>query len=246
MNNYKVYIHIFPNKKVYIGITSQKEKRRWNNGNGYKNNEYMTNAIQKYGWENIEHKILFTDLTKEEAEQKEIELIDFYKSNQKEYGYNIQNGGNASNGLTNTSKEKISLSQKKIWENEEYKKHMIEIHKGKKASEETKRKMSISNSKYWLGKHLSKKTIDKMKSKLKGKKAWNKGLKGVMKPNKTSFKIGEVHSITKKVMCVETEVIYNSISDASKKLNINPTCIVNVCKGKQKTAGGLHWKYSEK
>ena len=86
MNKYKVYIHIFPNKKVYIGITSQKEKRRWNNGNGYKNNEYMTNAIQKYGWENIEHKILFTDLTKEEAEQKEIELIAFYKSYQKEYG----------------------------------------------------------------------------------------------------------------------------------------------------------------
>ena len=31
MDNYKVYIHIFPNNKVYIGITSQKPKRRWNN-----------------------------------------------------------------------------------------------------------------------------------------------------------------------------------------------------------------------
>ena len=68
-------MHIFPNNKVYVGITCRKPKYRWDNGNGYKNNKYMTNAIQKYGWNNIEHKILFTDLMKEEAERKEIELI---------------------------------------------------------------------------------------------------------------------------------------------------------------------------
>lgn len=33
---YYVYKHIFPNGKVYIGITCKKPIYRWNNGNGYK------------------------------------------------------------------------------------------------------------------------------------------------------------------------------------------------------------------
>lgn len=74
-NKYLIYIHIFPNRKKYIGVTSQKPNQRWRNGKGYYGSTRIYNAIQKYGWENIEHKILFTGLTKEEAEQKEKELI---------------------------------------------------------------------------------------------------------------------------------------------------------------------------
>lgn len=35
MNNYIVYKHIFPNNKIYIGLTRQKPERRWRNGDGY-------------------------------------------------------------------------------------------------------------------------------------------------------------------------------------------------------------------
>lgn len=100
--NYYVYKHTFPNGKVYIGITSLKPEHRWNNGNGYlkktKDDKYdqplMAYAINKYGWDNIKHEILFKGLSKEEAEGKEIELIEQYKSNKKEFGYNFENGGN--------------------------------------------------------------------------------------------------------------------------------------------------------
>lgn len=70
---YIVYVHIFSNNKKYFGITSKKPNARWENGSGYseKRQPVMYNAIQKYGWENIEHKILHTDLTFEEANQKE-------------------------------------------------------------------------------------------------------------------------------------------------------------------------------
>lgn len=37
MKTYKVYMHIFPNHKVYIGITCQSLRARFNNGRGYKN-----------------------------------------------------------------------------------------------------------------------------------------------------------------------------------------------------------------
>ena len=65
--SYYVYVHKFPNYKVYIGITNQKPERRWSNGSGYYRQKYIANAIKKYGWNNIEHKILFEGLSKKEA-----------------------------------------------------------------------------------------------------------------------------------------------------------------------------------
>ena len=91
--NYKVYKHIFPNGKVYIGITRMKVSDRWKRGKCYIPQPLMFRAICKYGWENIKHEILYDGLTKEEACKKEIELIAYYKSNQKEFGYNISPGG---------------------------------------------------------------------------------------------------------------------------------------------------------
>lgn len=142
-NNYKVYIHIFPNNKVYIGITRNRTDIRWANGKGYKNQKVMSNAINKYGWENIEHKVLYENLTKEEAEQKEIELIAYYKSNQRQYGYNIANGGNSNGMHSEETKRKMSKTHigKNVGENngmygkhpkKEFKKGNIPYNKGKK------------------------------------------------------------------------------------------------------------------
>lgn len=130
-----------------------------------------------------------------------------------------------------------------MWENKEYKEYMINAHKGKKVSQETKEKMSKNNAKVWLGKHLSEEMKKKISENKKGVIPWNKGTIGIMKINSTTFKKGEIHSITKKVECLETKKIYNTINNASREMNISATCIINVCKGKQKTAGGYHWKY---
>ena len=113
MNNYKVYIHIFPNNKVYIGVTGQKDvKTRWNSGYGYKNNQYMTNAIMKYGWDNVIHKILYTNLKKEEAEEIEIKLIKEYKADNKRYGYNIEYGGCHNGKTSEITRKRISEANK--------------------------------------------------------------------------------------------------------------------------------------
>ncbi len=90
---YFVYIHIFPNKKKYIGITSGNIENRWLNGLGYATQKLMNNAIQKYGWENIKHKILYKNLSQNDACEKEIELIKKYKTTNHKYGYNISTGG---------------------------------------------------------------------------------------------------------------------------------------------------------
>ena len=100
-----VYKHTCPNEKIYIGITKQQPIKRWGyNGYGYRKNTLFYRAIQKYGWSNIKHEILYENLSKEEAEQKEIELIEKYKSNQPKYGYNIANGGNTTGTVSEANK----------------------------------------------------------------------------------------------------------------------------------------------
>ena len=95
-----VYIHIVPKElsgydhdKYYVGITSQKPKRRWQNGIGYKTNEYFYRAIQKYKWENILNEIIANNLTHDEACDMEKVLIQKLKSNDYTYGYNQTIGG---------------------------------------------------------------------------------------------------------------------------------------------------------
>ena len=36
-----VYVHIAPNGKKYVGITSQKPEKRWNHGEGYQRHPYF-------------------------------------------------------------------------------------------------------------------------------------------------------------------------------------------------------------
>lgn len=94
MKKYTIYLHIFPNGKTYVGITSQLLEDRWKKGKGYKTQRMMNNAINKYGWENIKHIILEENLTEEEALDKEEYYIKLYHSFYLDNGYNIAKRGN--------------------------------------------------------------------------------------------------------------------------------------------------------
>lgn len=91
--SYIVYKHTAPNNKVYIGISGFDPQYRWLNGRGYKHQSVFFNAIIKYGWINIKHEILFSELTEEEALDKEEELIKQYQSYDRRYGYNVATRG---------------------------------------------------------------------------------------------------------------------------------------------------------
>ena len=65
-NNFSVYQHVTPDGMYYFGATSN-IKRRWEgNGAGYKGTALQP-YIEKYGWENIQHIVLFKDQTRENA-----------------------------------------------------------------------------------------------------------------------------------------------------------------------------------
>lgn len=107
---FTVYCHINKiNGKRYVGITGQPVNKRWLNGKGYQYNTHFNNAINKYGWNNFEHKIIVENIAKEEAEKLEIQLIKEWNLQDEKYGYNISDGGNIMNDKT---REKIRNSLK--------------------------------------------------------------------------------------------------------------------------------------
>lgn len=50
-------------------------------------------------------------------------------------------------------------------------------------------------------------------------------------------------ALSKKVLCVETGVIYQSTQEIQRKIGLPQSNICLCCNGKQKTCGGYHWKY---
>ena len=154
MNNYTVYAHITPSNKRYIGITGTPiQKRFGKNGNGYKTSKYFWRAIQKYGWDNIQHIVLYRNLTKEEACKKEQELIAQYQSNNSKFGYNCSLGGESGGygtHLSDEARKKISIANKgRKHPHTEYQDKLQSkrlkgntLHLGYKASEESRKRMS--------------------------------------------------------------------------------------------------------
>lgn len=171
---YTVYAHTnLINSKKYIGITRKKPEYRWENGKGYRTQPLFYHAIQKYGWDGFAHDIIATSLTKAEAEYIEKDLISFYNTRDRNYGYNVATGGYVSHryateeeaaaakkAVEKRSREKrrdIRIAETKAWKEKnrehvnEYKReyyHRTKKLKGKHPplSEETKKKISIANS----------------------------------------------------------------------------------------------------
>lgn len=47
----------------------------------------------------------------------------------------------------------------------------------------------------------------------------------------------------KKVICLETNEIFESVSEAAKAVDVAVSCISRCITGRHKTAAGYHWKY---
>ena len=48
---------------------------------------------------------------------------------------------------------------------------------------------------------------------------------------------------SKKVLCVETNTVYESMSEASRQLGCSPQNIYRACKESYRSACGYHWRY---
>lgn len=220
---YTLYVHITPNNKKYFGITSRDVNVRWGEGEGYKNNKHFWQAIQKYGWDNIQHIIIMDNLSESWALHLEELYICMYNTTDINKGYNHAIGGPwGGYGY-------------KWHQSDELKKHLSELKKGIKFTDEHKQALSDA----WI------------KRKERGDIVWNKGLKlkdtgmidnfieagkqNAIKQRRPVYKISLDGTIVDE---------YESVKAAAKAQGCNNTCAIHaVLKGKAEFAYGYRWKY---
>ena len=223
---YTVYMHRNKiNNKVYIGQTSlDPPEKRWRNGVGY-NQQYFYKAIKKYGWDNFEHIILETGLTSEQANEKEKFYIKLYKSIDKNYGYNCTDGGKKIEEVSKDSIQKIKDS----WTPERRRQQSERMKKMWKENKEFRKKATAPNKNQWHP-------------------------KGEKNPMYGTHRTGKDAARKRKVQCIETGEIFDTVKQAAEWANNgNPSIkshISEVCKGKRNTSGRhpitnepLHWRY---
>lgn len=248
---YTVYIHTnLVNNKKYVGVTAMTTERRWQGGYGYRRNEHFWSAIQKYGWENFSHEVLYEGLNREEAYNKEIELIARFRANDPEYGYNNSIGGEFSSlgcHMPLEARRKLSaLAKERVRE-----KHPMY---GRRHTEESKKKMSATKKgthtgerNAFYGKCHSEETRKKLAIMKTGTKhsEETKKLMSEIRKGRPTGRTGDraVNSIP--IICIETGKVYSCAAEAGRELNIARTNITRVCKGKGKSCKGLHFKYYE-
>lgn len=232
MKNYCLYKHTnLINGKVYIGITKQKPNRRWHAGGGYKNNKYFYRSIKKYGWDNFSHEILYENLSFEDANAKEIELIKEYDSTNRNKGYNIHDGGDARKGQN--MPKGYDNPKHKVVEQYDIDGNYIREYGGlRQVQRETGMNYKpiqhccVGGGKSAYGYQWKYKDSDKVISKIT--------LGNPKKPNVVLY-----HPVKN----VETNEIFKSVKDAEEKYKIHN--VSRACR-ELKTAGGFHWVYLEK
>lgn len=139
-----VYAHVNKiNNKKYIGITSKKPEARWGKDGANYRNQHFNRAIEKYGWDNFDHLILYENLSEEEAKKLEIQLIEEYQVNNPDFGYNNSIGGDGPAKYRTEAerkqavKESAARSRKKVKQDpEKYKQRLQQMKDLKKQYKE--------------------------------------------------------------------------------------------------------------
>lgn len=229
-----VYIHTnMLNRKKYVGITSKSPERRWGKcGSGYKKNVHFWNAIQKYGWENFKHEIIFKNETHEYACKIEKCLVKHYKTNNPLYGYNLTGGGDKGCTYSEESRRKISESRKGKYTGENS--SMYGISPKERMDEETYIK--------WLQKHRD--------NCLKGQEHPMYGISPKERMDEKTYEqwLKKLQESPKSmsVRCIETNKEYKSAREAERLTGIGHSSILKSCNSEDHSviAGGFHWCYA--
>ena len=261
MKTWKIYKHTLildcPSKgKSYIGQTSEENpNRRWANGSGYfalrKNKQHTLFwfAVQKYGWDNFKHEVIESDIkTLDKANDREKYWIAYYHTFVEDpecWGYNMTAGGSGvAHKCSEATKQKISNTMKGRKFTTEHKAKLIANIKRKpiicietgiryESTAEAARQTGISRENIKTavnGKRLSAGGYHWAKVNDQEKIIALKSLNGKCKAAK------------RKVICTDTNEVFNSITEAAKAFGVNQSAISNALKRKTKVKGKV-FKY---
>ncbi len=240
--------------------------------NNKHHNEHLQRSFNKYSEQNIRYYILESFEEKptiEHLRQREEYWIEYFQSHIREFGFNFCVKADAMHSKESILKAvktrsktkrivrfpyygrivsletrlKSSKSLKKAYElrGDEIKKKILESRKWYKCSDETKKKLSeINKNDPWRKEHL--KRLAENRRNREGTIAEKAAMEKLKEFSKKSFsrKIDKIDKVTNEV--IET---YNSLTEACSKNNVDFRNVSAAALGKQKTAYGFVWKYTD-
>lgn len=254
------------NGKIYVGQTQNFYERMNQYRRGNDKQRLIGKALEKYGLENFDVLILEKNINLEDLDEREQYWMDYYNSYDKNIGYNICREASTTRGFVHSeeTKKKISEARKRMFkeypemiksgkDNPMFGKTMSDENKEKlknrnignqyakgchwKATEEFKEKhrQLMLGKQYCLGRKLSQETRDKISESNRRR----------IITDETRDKLSKSHigKTARKVKCVETGVIYESIKEAAEFIGRDGSSISKCCRGKQDTVAGYHWVY---
>ena len=208
-----IYKIVNPSNKVYIGKSSNIEKRFDNYRVINCKNQYkLYNSLKKYGWENHTFEII---------EECEIEYLNCRERYWQDF-YDVLNGGlnlllqecnDLQQVVSEETKQKISNTLKGRVYTESHRSNIGNGNRGKKRTKETKKKMSDS-------KKGKKRCIECHSLSESHKNKIRESLKGTPHAEERISKIKSSCKTSKRVVNIETLEEYNSIRELSIIENI--------------------------
>lgn len=218
------------NGKTYIGQSIDIQRRFWEHRCvSHESNRHLKFALQKYGKENFKYEIL------EECDESMLDERERYYIEKFKPEYNVASGGqDSSRRFPEEVRQVISRKARAQWEGmtdeeraERIAHNLKGPQKGHAVSEETRQKLREKN----LGKKQSSETIEKRKATFRKLKE-----SGYVRTNAWC---------RKKVVCVETGEVFESVKAAAASIGASPTGISATLKGRQKSVIGFRFEYLE-
>lgn len=214
MNGY-IYKFTSPSNKVYIGITKNLKERYYKH-KCLVDREYkraLYKACRHYGFENMEFKVL--EVVSANSEDALYNIL-----NEKEQYYirqydSFKNGYNCTLGGGGT--KGVSGERNSFYGKKHSKKTIALL------SEKARRRTHTAETKQKIAENTK------------------KALNNISRESK--MKMLKASMATKQVICLDTNIIYNSVTECAEAYSSTTSEISAVCKGKRITAKGAKFRY---
>ncbi len=161
MKSYVYCITNLINGKRYVGKSNCPEAR-WKKHQRDASRYHLHSAIRKYGIDSFEFEIVAEFSSEEAAFTAETKLIRILRTNDRNHGYNLNEGGRGGINPSPETRKRMGQANVGRKHTEEWKQQNSVRQKGKSRSAETRKNIAAG----LLGKKLS----DEHRSKLRGKK----------------------------------------------------------------------------
>ena len=224
-----LYRHIRIDKNVpfYVGIGS--DEKFFRAYDKHRRNQKWFNIVGKTDYR---VHIVLMDISLDQAKEKEIEFIKLYGRSDKGEGTlcNLTDGGEGNPGriVSDEWRKNKSIEQTGRLKSEEFKQKRREYMTGKKMPLQ-----AVEKTRQWL---IENHPMRGKKMSDQARKNISEGHKGLMVGSKNHNwgKFGSDNPLAKKVMCTQTNKIWNSVKDVSKELGIPYITITNQLNGQKK------------